>query len=99
MTVFQRVEEVTPLEKFIVLARELDSLRYRFDQYSKDQSIDDLLEVVEIESLALRFGVSSITMQRRLREVGGKVFKIGKKHVIRKIALLEVYEALECVTK
>ena len=57
--------------------------------------MDDMLDVVELEDLGKRFGVSAEAMRRKLQRAGGKVIKMGKKHVIRKIALLEVIEKLE----
>lgn len=95
MTTSQRTEKVSPLDKFVVLAGDIDQLRNRIDQISTEQSIDDLLEVLEVEKLGLQFGVTLDTMRKRLQLAGGKVFKMGKKWVIRKVGFLEVLESLE----
>lgn len=50
---------------------------------------------MEVAGLGERFGMSQDSMRKRLRMAGGKVFKLGKKYVIRKVALLEVMEKLE----
>ena len=65
------------------------------DGLAGGQSIDDLLAVLEVAGLGERFGMSQDSMRKRLRMAGGKVFKLGKKYVIRKVALLEVMEKLE----
>ena len=96
MTTIQRTEKASPLEKFIVLAGDLDQLRSRVEQITQtEQSIDDLCDTLEVEELGKRYGVTFETMRKRLKQAGGQVFKIGKKHVIRKIRFLEVLEALE----
>ena len=95
MTTIQRTESVQPMDRFQILAGDIDQLRGRMEQLAGEQSIDDLLEVVEIQALAEKFDVSLASMKRRLCRVGGKVFKMGKKYVIRKIQLLEVMESLE----
>lgn len=96
MTTIQRTEKASPLEKFIVLAGDLDQLRSRVEQITQtEQSIDDLCDTLEVEELGKRYGVSLETMRKRLKQAGGQVFKIGKKHVIRKVRFLEVLEALE----
>lgn len=96
MTTTQRTEKATPLEKFVVLAGDLDQLRSRVEQITQtEQSIDDLCETLEVDEIGKRYGVSSNTMRKRLKQAGGQVFKIGKKHVIRKVRFLEVLEALE----
>lgn len=95
MTTSQRTEKVSPLDKFVVLAGDIDQLRNRIDQISTEQSIDDLLEVLEVEKLGLQFGVTLDTMRKCLQLAGGKVFKMGKKWVIRKVGFLEVLESLE----
>ncbi|BCX48578.1 hypothetical protein HAHE_24860 [Haloferula helveola] len=95
MTTAQRTASLTPMDKLAVLVGDVDQLRTRIEGIAAQQSIDDMLEVLEIEALACRFGVSQDTLRRRLREAGGKVFKLGRKHVIRKVAFLEVIETLE----
>ena len=60
-----------------------------------EQSVDDLLETIDIAELGERFGASGETMKKRLIQAGGAVFKIGKKQVIRKVRFLEVLEHLE----
>ena len=95
MNTSQRTEQVSPMDKFHVLASDIDQLRNRVEQITTESSIDDLLEVIELDQLGERFGVSLATMRKRLTEAGGNVFKIGKKHVIRKVRFLEVLETLE----
>ena len=86
---------MTPLEKFDVLAGDIDLLRQRVDTLHSEQSMDDLLDLLEIEQLAGKFGVSSLTIRKKLADAGGHVMKIGKKYVIRKISYLQVLENLE----
>jgi len=95
MTTLERTKKAPPLDKFLVLAGDIDHLRNRMDQLNGDQSVDDLLEVLEVEKLGKRFGVTLETMKKRLENSGGKVFKMGKKLVIRKVKFLEVMESLE----
>lgn len=95
MTTVERTEKVSPLDKFAVLAGDIDLLRQRVENLHAEQSIDDLLDVIEIEMLAKRFGNTSELMRKKLSKAGGKVFKLGRKHVIRKVTFLEVLEKLE----
>ena len=95
MTTRERTSKVTPLEKFDVLAGDIDLLRQRVDTLHSEQSMDDLLDLLEIEQLAGKFGVSSLTIRKKLADAGGHVMKIGKKYVIRKISYLQVLENLE----
>ena len=95
MTTVERTQKVTPLEKFSVLACDIDLLRQKLDNLNIQQPLDDLLDVVEISELAKRYGASEDLMRKRLRLAGGKVFKLGKQYVIRKVVLLEVLQKLE----
>lgn len=95
MTTVERTQKVTPLEKFSVLACDIDLLRQKLDNLNIQQPLDDLLDVVEISELARRYDASEDLMRKRLRLAGGKVFKLGKKYVIRKVVLLEVLQKLE----
>jgi hypothetical protein len=95
MTTTERTEKVSPLDKFAVLANDIDLLRLRLDTVNREQSIDSLLEVIESDSLAQRFRNTPDLMRRKLLQAGGKVFKLGRKHVIRKVCFLEVLESLE----
>ena len=95
MTTAQRTEKLPPLEKISVLAGDLDQLRQRVEGISGNQSLDDMLEVIDVVELGQQFGVSAECMRKKLRLAGGKVFKMGKKYVIRKVAFLEVLETLE----
>ena len=95
MTTRERTEKVAPLEKFDVLAVDIDLLRQRIEGLQSGQSMDSLLEVVEVEKLASRFGVSADAMRKRLTSVGGHVFKMGRQFVIRKVSLLQALENLE----
>jgi len=95
MTTREKTGKVTPLEKFDVLAGEIDALRQRIDNLQGVKTMDDLLAVVQIEELAKEFGVSLSTMRDKLKAAGGQVVKIGKKWVIRKVSYLEVLENLE----
>ncbi|MEN8871737.1 MAG: hypothetical protein ABF380_12915 [Akkermansiaceae bacterium] len=83
------------MERFQILAGDIDQLRNCIEQLSGEQSVDDLLEVLEVETLGEQFGVSLNAMKRRLNNLGGQVFKMGRKYVIRKIKFLEVVESLE----
>ncbi len=83
------------MEKISVLATDVDSLRRQIENITTDQSIDSRLEVVEVSDLAERFGTSVNLMRRKLTAAGGKVFKLGKKYVIRKVIFLEVLQRLE----
>ena len=78
-----------------MLACDIDLLRQKLDNLNIQQPLDDLLDVVEISELAKRYGASEELMRKRLRLAGGKVFKLGKQYVIRKVVLLEVLQKLE----
>ena len=95
MTTQERTEKLSPLEKFSVLAGDIDQVRQRLESIQTQQSVDDLLETLEVADLGQKFGVSMDTMKKRLILAGGAVFKIGRKYVIRKIRFLEVLEHLE----
>ena len=95
MTTLQRTESIPPLHKFTVLAGDIDQLRQRVEQITAEQSIDDLLDIVEVDALSERFGVTIETMKKRLDAAGGQVFRMGRKFVIRKVRYLEVLELLE----
>ncbi|MCH1508513.1 MAG: hypothetical protein L7T84_04855 [Akkermansiaceae bacterium] len=95
MTTRERTEKVSPLEKFVVLAGDIDRLRNQVENISLDQTIDELLEIIEVQDLAKRFGVSVLLMKKKLRAAGGSPFKLGKKWVIRKVGFLEVLQHLE----
>ena len=95
MTTRERVEKVTPLEKFCVIAEDVDRLREHLKMVNSSQSLDDLCEVVNVEELAKQYEVKSNVMRAKLKQAGGKVFKMGKKWVIRKVQLLAVLEMME----
>lgn len=96
MTTREKTDKLPPLEKIAMLASDLDHLRSQFErQITQEQSLDDLVDLISLDELSGQFGVSLATMKTKLQEVGGKVFKLGKKHVIRKINFLEVLEQLE----
>ena len=95
MTTVEKTERLTPLEKFAVLAGDIDQVRLRIESIQAQQSVDDLLETLDISELGEKFGVSMETMKKRLIQAGGTVFKMGKKYVIRKVRFLEVLETLE----
>ncbi len=95
MTVRERTDRVSPLEKFTLLASEVDAIRDRLAMMTREQSVDQLLELVEVETFARDFDVFSRDDEKRLVRARGKVFKLGKKQIIRKVNLLEVMESLE----
>ena len=83
------------MDRFNILAGDIDTLRSKVEQVTTEQPIDELLEVIEVSDLATQFAVTPETMKRKLRNAGGKIFKIGKKYVIRKVKFLLVIEHLE----
>ena len=83
------------MDQLSVLATEIDQVKARMETLQQEQSIDSLLEVVEIKDLSDRFKTTPDSLRRKLKLAGGKVFKVGKSYVIRKVALLEVWENLE----
>lgn len=91
----ERTEKVPPMDRFQILAGDIDRLRNRLEQLTSEQSVDELLEVIEISTLSKQFGVSPETMRRKLKDAGGQVFKMGRKYVIRKVRFLAVMESLE----
>jgi len=95
MTTIERTEKVSPLEKFSVLAGDIDLLRQRIETLQREQSTDELLEVIEVEALAKQFGNTTDLMRKKLSRAGGRVFKLGRKYLIRKVCFLEVLESLE----
>jgi hypothetical protein len=96
MTTREKTDSLPPLEKIAVLASDLDILRSQMEQQIiQEKSLDDLVDLVWLDELSGQFGVSLGTMKTKLQAVGGKVFKLGKKYVIRKVNFLEVLEHLE----
>lgn len=96
MTTREKTDRLPPLEKIAVLASDLDILRSQMEQQIiQEKSLDDLVDLVWLDELSCQFGVSLGTMKTKLQAVGGKVFKLGKKYVIRKVNFLEVLEHLE----
>ena len=95
MTTTERTAKLPPLDKISVLAGDIDQLRQRIEGLTGNQSIDELLDVLELGELGERFGVSVECIRKKLVLAGGKVFKLGKKQVIRKVTLLDVMERLE----
>ncbi|MFK7911103.1 MAG: hypothetical protein AB8F34_10975 [Akkermansiaceae bacterium] len=65
------------------------------ENLTNDQSIDELLDVLHLDELSEQFSISQEQMRKKLRLAGGKVFKLGKKYVIRKVNFLCVLETLE----
>ena len=95
MTTTERTAKLSPLDKIAVMAGDIDQIRHRVEGITATQSIDDLLDVLDVVELGKRFGVSPECMRKKLSLSGGKVFRMGKKFVIRKVAFLEVMENLE----
>ena len=95
MTTVEKTERLSPLEKFGVLAGEIDQIRQLINNFQSEQCVDDLLETLEMAELGEKFGVTQETMRKKLIEAGGGVFKLGKKYVIRKVRFLSVLEFLE----
>ena len=95
MTTVEKTERLSPLEKFGVLAGEIDQIRQLINNFQSEQCVDDLLETLEMAELGEKFGVTPETMRKKLIEAGGGVFKLGKKYVIRKVRFLSVLEFLE----
>lgn len=94
-TTREKTDNVSPMEKFDILAADIDQLRLQVEQINGQKSVDDLLELIELADLAQQFGSTEKELRKRLRNVGGEIFKLGKIWVIRKIKLLQVYEAFE----
>jgi len=84
-----------PMDRFAILADEIESLQALIANSAQPRDLDEEVAVIEVAALAERFGISTDLMRRRLREAGGKPFKIGKTVVIRKTMLLRAFEALE----
>lgn len=95
MTTSERTAVASPLDKFEVLAADIDDLRVKIQSLHGTQSIDDQIEIVNLKTLSRQHGLSLPTVRRRIEEAGGRVFKIGGQVVIRKVKLLEVFEQLE----
>lgn len=95
MTTQERTEKLPPLERFNLLAAEIDRLRERLDIVNTDRSIDDSLELIELDDLRIKFQSSIPSIRAKLSSAGGCVFKLGKKYVIRKISYLRALEHLE----
>ncbi len=96
VTTKEKTEKLPPLEKIATLVSDLDQLRIQVEhQIIQEKPLDDLVDLVFLDDLSSQTGVSIDTMKKKLKEVDGKVFKLGKKYVIRKINLLEVLERME----
>lgn len=95
MTTTERTAKLSPMDKIAVMAGDIDQMRQRIESITVKQSIDDLLDVLDVADLGRQFGVSAACMRKKLSSAGGKVFRMGKKFVIRKVAFLEVMESLE----
>lgn len=94
-SIAEKIERVSPMERFIVLAREMDRLKEVVSQLDEGRSVDDLLDLLEVDELSERFSISPALMRKKLKMAGGKVVKMGKKYVIRKVNFLEVLQGLE----
>ena len=95
MTVRELTNAASPLEKFEILADEIDKLHQKTSELEHRRSIDDLLEIVSLSDLAVVYGVPVAGLKKKLIQAGGEVFKIGKHRVIRKVKLVAVLENLE----
>jgi len=95
MTTRENIESATPLEKFEILADDIDRLRNGLAESENQRTVDELLETVDLEKLANQYEISITSLRRKLLAAGAEVFKIGKRSVIRKIKLLAVFEKLE----
>lgn len=95
MTTRERTDSASPLEKFETLADDIDRLRAKVIELEGQRSVDELLEIVHLDSLAEQLGVPVSGLRRKLSDAGGKIFKIGKLPVIRKIKLLAAFERIE----
>lgn len=95
MSLIESASNLPPLEKISVLLNEVERLGTRMENLTNDQSIDELLDVLHLDELSEQFSISQEQMRKKLRLAGGKVFKLGKKYVIRKVNFLCVLETLE----
>jgi len=95
LSTIERAGKLSPLEQILVLAGDIDRLRIQLDELREGRSIDDSLDVIEVDELSERYKISSEFMRKQLKDRGGKVFKLGKKFVIRKVQLLRVMERME----
>ena len=95
MTTRERTDSASPLEKFEILAEEIDQLRQEIDEANHKRPIEDLLEIIPVSELAMKYDVPLSGLKKKLILAGGEVFKIGKHSVIRKVKLLSVFESLE----
>lgn len=96
MTTLEKTHKLPPLEKIATLVKDLDELRSQVtQQISQEQPLDDLVDVVCLDVLSEQFYISVVSLKKKLELAGGKVFKLGKKYVIRKVCFLEVLKKLE----
>jgi len=96
VTTKEKTEKLPPLEKIATLVSDLDQLRMQVEhQIIQEKPLDDLVDLVFLDELSSQTGVSIDTMKKKLKAVDGKVFKLGKRYVIRKVNLLEVLERME----
>jgi hypothetical protein len=95
MTTREKTNAATPLEKFDILAAEIDQLRMKISALDRQRSVDELLEIVSLKELSLQYQVPLVGLRKKLIDAGGNVFKIGKHSVIRRVNLLSIFENLE----
>ena len=95
MLLSESISKLSPLDKITALFNEVDRLNTRMEQITSEQPIDELLDVFDMHELGKKFAISPQLMRKKLTLAGGKVFKLGKKQVIRKINFLNVLEKLE----
>jgi hypothetical protein len=95
VSLIESASNLPPLEKISILLNEVERLGTRMDNLTNEQSIDELLDVLHLDELSEQFSISQEQMRKKLKLAGGKVFKLGKKYVIRKVNFLCVLETLE----
>lgn len=96
VTTKEKTEKLPPLEKIAMLVSDLDQLRMQVEhQITQEKPLDELVDLVFLDELGSQVGVSLDTIKKKLKAVDGKVFKLGKRYVIRKVCLLEVLEKME----
>ena len=97
MTILEKTAKLPPIERIALLADEIDYLKSQVEVGLREQDVDSMIEVLELDELAQKYETTAISMKKKILQANGKVFKLGKKWVIRKISFLSVVEFLENV--
>lgn len=95
--ILTQISNATGMEKIALLAVHTDLLNDRVEALGRQRSIDEQVEVFDLEHLASVHGTTPETLRKQIAKVLGDsvIVKVGKQKVIRKSKFLEFLELQE----